>query len=171
MTKIYPYKFIQKIVYAGLERAKSPINRKGIIFINRMSIVNTLLMLAFSITVPFLNLSQVLFFTVPFTFLFALPPWFNSLGYFSFCRYYFSILPLFFVTGVCIHNSGALGDKYLILTTAAIPLILFRDKQKIYLLFALNILIFLLVIWYQNFFQPMIKLPADVINVYFILAQ
>ena len=171
MTKFYPKKVIKSIVNAGLSKAKSPINRKGIVFINRMSIVNTFLMLAFSVTVPFLNLSQVLIFTIPFTFLFALPPWLNYKGYFSFCRYYFSILPLCFVAGVCIHNGGALGDKYLILTTAAIPLILFKDKQKIYLLFTLNIFVFLFVIWYQNFFPPMIKLSQEVINVYFILAQ
>lgn len=171
MVKLYFNTILKQITYAGLNRAKAPINRKGIIFINRMSILNTALMLAFTTTVPFLNLSEVWLFTVPFTVLFSLPPFFNHKGYFAFCRYYFSILPLVFLVAVCIHNGAALGDKYLILTTATIPLVLYRDKSKIYLLFTLNVLVFVFITWYQSKYSPMLNIPKYVQDIYFILAQ
>lgn len=170
MAKFYPYTLLNLIASAGLSMAKAPINRKGITFINRMSILNTFLMLIFSFVLPLLNLTQVLFFTIPFTFLFALPPWFNYKGYFSFCRYYFSILPLIFLAGVCIHNGAALGDKYLILTTATIPLLLFRDKKKIYMLFALNVLVFIVISLYQHYFEPLMSLSPAISRIYFSLA-
>lgn len=171
MGKIYVLKWLETITYAGLKLAKAPINRKGILFINRMSIVNTLLMLLVSFTLPFFGLHQVLFWAVPFTILFALPPLLNSKGFFSFNRYYFSVLPLLFLLTVCIHNSSEMGDKYFILTSAAIPLILFRDRKKIYLLFSLNVLVFLFVLWYQHRFTPLVMLTRDVIQIYFICSQ
>lgn len=164
-------KIIRSITSAGLHLARAPINRKGVLFINRMSIVNTSLMIVFSCMMPFFDLAHVLFFTIPFIFLFALPPVFNFKGYFAFCRYYFSILPLVFLLLVCIHNGATTGDKYLFLTTATIPLILFKSKIKIYLMFLVNIVVFFFVIWYQQNFTPIIILPEYIQRVYFILAQ
>jgi serine phosphatase RsbU (regulator of sigma subunit) len=171
MSKIYLLNLIQKVTYAGLKLANAPINRKGILFINRMSIVNTVLMLLFSLTLPFFQLNAILWLTLPFTLLFALPPLFNAKAKFAFARYYFSVLPLFFILMVCLHNSADMGDKYFILTTAAIPLILYRDKAKIYKLFALNILVFLFIMWYQNHFEPLVVLPDYFRNIYFVCAQ
>ena len=132
MTKIYLYTFIKDLSLSGLSLTKTPHDRKSLLFINKMSLVNTLFMLAFSITLALLDLDEVLFFTIPFTFLFALPLYLNSVGKLNSCRYYFSIMPLFFIAGICIHNGSHLGDKYLLLTTATIPLILFKDKKTIY---------------------------------------
>jgi serine phosphatase RsbU (regulator of sigma subunit) len=171
MSNLYFFDILKKITFAGLHRAKATINRKGVLFINRMSILNTTLMLIFSVALPFLDLSEVLFFTIPFTVLFAIPPLLNHLGYFAFCRYYFSILPLVFLIAVCMHNGAALGDKYLILTTATIPLVLFRDKSKMYVLFSLNILVFLFITWYQSQFTPLVDIPKYIQDIYFILAQ
>jgi serine phosphatase RsbU (regulator of sigma subunit) len=171
MSKLYLINLFQSVTYAGLKLAKAPINRKGILFINRMSIVNTALMLLFSLTIPFFNLTHVLIFTIPFTLLFALPPWLNSKGYFAFTRYYFSIIPLVFLLCVCIHNNANMGDKYFILTTAAIPLILFRDRNKIYVLFALNVAVFMFIAWYQNNFTALVSVPDFISSIYFICAQ
>lgn len=171
MVKLYFNTLLKEITYAGLSKAKAPINRKGILFINRMSILNTLLMLVFSVTLPFLNQSELLLFTVPFTLLFAIPPLLNYKTYFSFCRYYFSLVPLLFLITVCIHNGAELGDKYLLLTTATIPLVLFRDRSKIYFLFALNVIVFLFITWYQSNYRPMIILPNYIEDIYFLLAQ
>jgi len=171
MSNLYFFEILNKITFAGLHRAKAVINRKGVLFINRMSILNTTLMLIFSIALPFLDLTEVLLFTVPFTILFAIPPYLNHKGYFAFCRYYFSILPLVFLTAVCMHNGAVLGDKYLILTTATIPLVLFRDKGKMYLMFSLNILVFLFITWYQSQYVPLVTIPQYIQDIYFILAQ
>ncbi|MGE0567824.1 MAG: PP2C family protein-serine/threonine phosphatase [Bacteroidia bacterium] len=159
------------VAYAGYYQANASINRKGILFINRMSIINTFLMLAFSLTVPFLNLSEVLVYTIPFTFLFALPPLLNKQKLFSFCRYYFALLPLSFLTFVCIHNGNLMGDKYLILTTSAIPLILFKRKRTIYLMFAVNILVFLFIVWFQNNYEPLVVLEDSYKQAYYVLSQ
>ncbi len=171
MVTNYFTRILKKITFAGLQLARAPINRKGVLFINRMSILNTMMMLIFSFTMPFFSLEELLVFTLPFTILFALPIFLNYKGYFAFCRYYFSVLPLLFLIGLCIQNSSVLGDKYLLLTTATIPLVLFRDKSKIYLMFTLNILVFLFIVWYQYNFKPLITMPEVVQQVYFILSQ
>ncbi len=165
------YNFFKKTAFAGLSKAKAPINKKGILFINRMSMVNTFSMLAFSVAVFFLNLTDVLIYTIPFAFLFSLPPLFNYKGWFYFCRYYFSVIPLLFLLMVCIHNGEVMGDKYLILTSAAIPLILFKNKKDILMLFFLNVAVFFFILWYQSIYQPLIVVPYYVQRLYFILAH
>jgi serine phosphatase RsbU (regulator of sigma subunit) len=123
-------------------------------------------MIVFSVTAPLFDLPDVLFFTIPSMFAFALPPYFNAQGRLEFSRYYFAIVPLAFLLGVCIHNSPELGDKYLILTSATLPLILFKKRRTIYLLFALNVVAFFLVTIYQNMFQPLVIIPKSVQWIY-----
>jgi serine phosphatase RsbU (regulator of sigma subunit) len=171
MTKIYFYTLIKQITFAGIRLAETPHDRKSLLFINKMSLLNTLLMLAFSVTVTFFGLYDILYFTIPFMMLFSLPPYFNFKGQLLFCRYYFSIVPLCFLIAVCIHNGSMLGDKYLILTTATIPLILFKHKKTIYSLFAANVLVFFAVEWYQSVFPPTINLPEFITTQYYIYAQ
>ena len=134
----YIYYFWKKITLSGLRLADSPHDRKSLLFINRMSIINVLTMIAFSVSAPLFDLPHVLYLTVPFMFAFGLPPYLNALGQLKFCRYYFALIPLFFLIGVCIHNSSELGDKYLILTSATLPLILFKKKRTIYLIFGVD---------------------------------
>lgn len=69
------------------------------------------------------------------------------------------------------HNDSVLGDKYLLLTTATIPLILFKDKRAIYGLFTLNIVVFFLIEWYQANYLPMMHIPEFFEKQYFIYAQ
>lgn len=171
MNKIYLYKIYHKVSRAGISRVEGAQDRKNLLFINKMSLVNTALMFAFSLTVLCFHMSGFLLFILPFMLLFALPPVLNHLGLLNFCRFYFSILPLIFICGVCIHNGSALGDKYLILTTATIPLILFKDKKTIYGLFAINVITFFLIELYQANFEPMIQIPEFFEKQYFIYAQ
>jgi serine phosphatase RsbU (regulator of sigma subunit) len=161
MSSNYIYYVWKKITVSGLRLAETPHDRKSLLFINRMSILNVLSMIAFSVSAPLFNLPHVLYFTLPFMFAFGLPPYLNSLGQLKFCRYYFAILPLFFLVGVCIHNSSELGDKYLLLTSSTLPLILFKNKRTIYFLFGLNILAFFLVTLYQSTFKPLVLLPEN----------
>jgi serine phosphatase RsbU (regulator of sigma subunit) len=171
MNKIYPYQLIKKLTLSGITLTKTPHDRKSLLFINKMSIVNTTFMIAFSITLILLNMGEALRFTIPFTLLFALPPYLNSKGKLFFCRYYFSIVPLIFLVGICVHNGAHLGDKYLLLTTATIPLILFKDKKTIYTLFFMNIIMFFLILWYQSVFKPLVILPEFIEKQYYIYAQ
>jgi len=156
----YIYYVWKKITVSGLRLADNPHDRKSILFVNRMSILNVIAMITFSISAPFFNLSDVLFFTIPFMFAFGLPPYLNHTGRHEFCRYYFALIPLLFIIGVCFHNSAELGDKYLIITTATLPLILFKNKPTIYLIFGLNILSFFLITLYQSAFDPIVILPS-----------
>ena len=74
-------------------------------------------------------------------------------------RYYFALVPLIFLVAVCIHNGSELGDKYFILTTATIPILLFRKPWVIYLLFFINVLMYFFIVWYQSNFPPMERIP------------
>jgi serine phosphatase RsbU (regulator of sigma subunit) len=149
----------KKVTLSGIRSAKTPHDRKSLLLINRLSMLNTLLMVFFSVMGIVLDLSYVLYFCIPFGIAFALPPYLNSLGKFEFSRYYFSIIPLFFLLAACIHNSDELGDRFLVLSTAAIPLILFKERWKINLLFSLNVAVFFFVSWYQAHYEPMERIP------------
>lgn len=171
MKKLYLYKIVRYITLSGIRLVQSPNEKKSLLFINKMSMINTVLMSAFCITVLCFGLHSMLLFTLPFVILFALPPYLNAKGYLSFCRYYFSIMPLFFLLGICIHNNSQLGDKYLLLTTATIPLILFENKKVIYGMFTLNVFMFFFIEWYQSVFEPMAVLPEFIEKQYYIYAQ
>ncbi len=160
----------KKITVSGLRLADTPHDRKSLLFINRMSILNVLSMIAFSVTAPLFHLPHVLYFTIPFLFAFGLPPYLNHIGQLKFCRYYFAIIPLFFLIGVCVHNSSELGDKYLLVTSATLPLILFKNKRTIYLIFGLNILAFFLITLYQTTFEPLVLLPPTAQWIYSVFS-
>ena len=169
LTK-YIYYVWKKITVSGLRLADTPHDRKSLLFINRMSIVNVLTLLAFSVSAPLFNLPHVLYFTIPFMFAFGLAPYLNHSGHLKFCRYYFAIIPLFFLLGVCIHNSAELGDKYLILTSATLPLILFKNKRTIYFMFGLNIAAFFLITFYQSIYEPFVLLPETAQLIYSVFS-
>ncbi|MBP7809264.1 MAG: SpoIIE family protein phosphatase [Bacteroidia bacterium] len=166
----YIYYVWKKITVSGLRLADSPHDRKSVLFINKMSVLNVLAMIAFSVSAPLFNLQHVLYFTIPFMFAFGLPPYLNHLGKLKFTRYYFAIIPLVFLIGVCIHNSAELGDKYLILTSATLPLILFKNKKTIYLIFGLNVVAFFLITLYQTTFEPLVLLPDTLQWIYSVFS-
>lgn len=166
MLLSYIHRIWKKFVILGLSKTQSPHDRKSLLFINRMSVFNALLMLGFSLTAPLFDLPDVLCLTLPFLFAFGLPPYLNKLGYLNFSRYYFSIIPVVFLIGVCIQNSSALGDKYLLLTSAAIPIILFKNKHAIYTLFTVNIVTFFFITWYQSVYEPLVQIPDYLQTVY-----
>lgn len=155
----YIYSLWRKVTISGLKAGKTPHDRKCILLINRMSMLNTFLMILFSLLGPFLGLYQVLYFSIPFAFAFFLPPLLNKLKYLELSRYYFSLVPLIFLVVVCIHNGSELGDKYFILTTATIPILLFRKRWVIYFLFFINVLMYFFIVWYQSYFPPIERIP------------
>ncbi|MGZ3932715.1 MAG: PP2C family protein-serine/threonine phosphatase [Bacteroidia bacterium] len=155
----YLSSFWRKVTVSGLRNGATPHDRKCILLINRMSMLNTLLMVLFSILGPIVHLYEVLYFSLPFAIAFSLPPLLNKLKLLELSRIYFCLMPLIFLVGVCIHNGAELGDKYFILTTATIPILIFRKKWVIYLLFFINVLMYFFIVWYQNNFPPMAEIP------------
>ncbi len=155
----YIYLLWRKVTVFGLRPGLSPHDRKCILLINRMSMLNTLLMILFSILGPIVGLYQVLYFSIPFAIAFSIPPILNKLKYLEVSRYYFSITPLIFLVAVCIHNGSELGDKYFILTTATIPILIFRERWIIYTLFFINVIMYFFIVWYQAKFAPMEAFP------------
>jgi len=153
------YSVWRKITVFGLRSGASPHDRKCILLINRMSMLNTLLMVLFSILGPMVGLYQVLYFSIPFAIAFAIPPILNKLKFLEVSRYYFALTPLIFLVAVCIHNGSELGDKYFILTTATIPILIFRERWIIYTLFFINVLMYFFIVWYQSNFSPMEGFP------------
>ena len=156
----YIYSLWRKVTLSGLRSGANPHDRKCILLINRMSMLNTLLMILFSVLGPIVGLYQVLFFSIPFAIAFALPPILNRLNFLEFSRYYFSVTPLIFLVAVCIHNGSELGDKYFILTTATIPILIFRERWIIYTLFFINVIMYFFIVWYQANYLPMEAFPA-----------
>lgn len=155
----YIYSLWRKVTVSGLRSGSSPHDRKCILLINRMSMLNTLLMILFSLLGPIVGLYQVLYFSIPFAVAFAIPPVLNKLKFLEVSRYYFSLTPLIFLVAVCIHNGSELGDKYFILTTATIPILIFRERWIIYTLFFVNVLMYFFIVWYQSTFPPMEGFP------------
>lgn len=166
----YLHRLWKTVIISGINKTQTPHDRKSLLFINRMSVVNVLMMIGFSITAPLFDLPNVLYFTLPFLFAFGLPPYLNKIGYLNFSRYYFAIIPVVFLIGVCIHNSADLGDKYLLLTSAAIPIILFRNQKQIYSLFAVNVLAFFFITWYQFGHEPLVQIPQVLKTVYAVFS-
>lgn len=149
----------RQVTISGLKSGTTPHDRKCILLINRMSMLNTLLMVLFSVLGPVVGLYQVLYFSIPFAIAFAVPPLLNKLNFLEVSRYYFSLVPLIFLVAVCIHNGSELGGKYFILTTATIPILLFRERWIIYTLFFINVLMYFFIVWYQSYFPPMERIP------------
>ena len=77
----YIFSLWRKVTVSGLKAGKTPHDRKCILLINRMSMLNTLLMILFSVLGPIVGLYQVLYFSIPFAFAFAVPPILNKLKY------------------------------------------------------------------------------------------
>jgi len=145
----------------GLQFAKTTHQRKTVLLINKMSAILVLTMVLFSIFGPIMGLWDVLLFSIPGIFAFSLGPLFQKKGWIFFSKYYFSFAPVLCVFAVCIHNSAQMGDRFFFITTAAIPLIIFRNKLDMFLLFLFNIFAFFLTEWYQSTHAPLKQLPLD----------
>jgi serine phosphatase RsbU (regulator of sigma subunit) len=144
----------------GVQFAKTVHERKTILLINKMSAVLTLMMFLFSLLGPVLGLWDVLLFSVPFGIIFAVTPLFQKMGWLLFSKYLFTFSPVLCIFCVCMHNSYQMGDRFFFLTTATIPLIIFRRKLDMILLFFFNVFAFFLIEWYQSTHPPMKQLPA-----------
>jgi hypothetical protein len=158
---------VDKISYAGLEFVKNNHDRKCILIINRMSIILTVMMFTFICFATVFRIYMLYYFTVPFLIAFALAPWFNSKGWLTFSKFFFCFSPVVCLLVVCIYNSIDLGDRYFFLTTATIPVLLFRKTWLVYLLFYMNVGAFIFANWYQSYHLPILIIPKEVEPVYY----
>jgi serine phosphatase RsbU (regulator of sigma subunit) len=149
----------KKFSTGGVQFAKTTLERKTILLINKMSAVLALMMLFFSSLGPVLGLWDVLYFSVPFGIIFAITPFFQQMGWLKFSKYLFTFSPIVCVLCVCLHNSLQMGDRFFFLTTASIPLLLFRRQLDMYLLFMFNVGAFFFIEWYQSTHAPGHQLP------------
>ena len=159
-------KLLDKINYAGLEFAKSTHDRKCILIINRMSIILVLMMFSFICFALVFTIYKLFYFTVPFLVAFSLAPWLNSKGWLTFSKFFFCFSPLTCLLVVCVYNSINLGDRFFFLTTATIPVLLFRKTWLVYLIFYLNLAAFLFASWYQSNHTPIIEVPKQIETYY-----
>ncbi len=149
-----------------MDHATNAHDRKCILIINRMSMVLTLLMLMFASMSPILHISQLRYFTLPFCVAFAITPFLNYKGWLTFSKYYLTFMPVICLVFVCFFNSIQMGDRFFLLTTATIPIILFRKKATIYGLFYISVAAFIFTSWYQSTHEPIIKLPQQLQEIY-----
>ncbi|MDP3558013.1 MAG: SpoIIE family protein phosphatase [Bacteroidota bacterium] len=154
-------KFLNKIITAGTHHAKSPNDVKSIYIINRMSIIMTVMMVAFCILGPLMKLYDTLYFALPFLFAFALAPYLNYKGWLTFNKYYFTIVPVIFLCLICWYNGINMGDRFFLFTTAIIPIILFKNKIVVFALFYLNMIAFFFVSWYQTTHDPVVPVAQE----------
>ncbi len=154
-------KFWAAFSIGGVQFAKNSQERKTILLINKMSVILTLMMLLFSLFGPILGLWDILIFSVPFGIVFAITPFFQRMGWLLFSKYLFAFSPVLCIFFVCIHNSVQMGDRFFFLTTATIPLIIFRKKLDTFLLFMFNVVAFFVIEWYQSTHAPLKQIPID----------
>ncbi|MCX6312694.1 MAG: SpoIIE family protein phosphatase [Bacteroidetes bacterium] len=145
----------------GLQFAKTVHDRKTILLINRMSVILTAMMLLFSLLAQILGLWDILLFSIPFGIIFSIIPLLQRNGWILFSKYLFTFSPVLCIFFVCIHNGAQMGDRFFLLTTAMIPLIIFRKKLVMFLLFLFSAFAFLVVEWYQSTHEPLKKLPNE----------
>ncbi|MBL7912940.1 MAG: SpoIIE family protein phosphatase [Bacteroidia bacterium] len=154
--------FLGKIINSGIDYTTSPHDLKNIKLMNRMSIIMSIVMFIFCVMAPVIKLYDTLYFAVPFLFAFFLTPYFNYKRWFTFNKYYFTIIPIICVCLICWYNSINLGDRFYLFVTATIPVILFRKKILIYTLFYLSMAAFYFVTWYQSTHAPVAIVPHDI---------
>ncbi|MDP1800164.1 MAG: SpoIIE family protein phosphatase [Bacteroidota bacterium] len=151
-----------RLLNAGVNFTKDPQEAKTIMLMNRMGFIMTIMMFVFSLLSPIMGLYNMLYFTFPFAFAFILVPYFNYKHWLAFNRYYFSVVPFLFLCLLCWYNSIELGDRFFFFATATIPVIVFREKLTIFLIFSLNIFGFFCMTWYQNTHAPVVYVPASI---------
>lgn len=126
-------------------------------------------MMFFSVLAPILKIYDILYFSIPFCIAFSVAPFFNAKGWLTFTKWFFTFTPVLCVTGICFYNSIELGDRFFFLTTATIPIILFRKNWVIYLLFAVSLAAFIFTSWYQGSHEPVVRLPKELETQYYYL--
>ncbi len=159
--------FIEKIAHSGISFAENSHDRKCILIINRMSMILAVLMLMFVALVPVLKTYDMIYFCVPFFFAFSAAPFFNSRGWLTFTKWFFTFTPLICLLIVCVFNSIDLGDRFFFFTTATIPILLFRKTWVIYFVFYINVVAFVFASWYQNTHEPILHLPKQMESQYY----
>ena len=125
------------------------------------------MMLMFGAFGIILKVTYLLFFSVPFLVAFSLAPFFNSKGWLTFTKFFFSFAPVICILTVCIFNSADLGDRYFFFTTAAIPVILFRKTWAVYLIFYVSVGAFIFATWYQSSHEPLIVVSKEITIQYY----
>ena len=150
-----------KILNAGIHFAKDPQETKIILLMNRLAFIMTVMMFVFSALSPIMHLYDMLYFTFPFAIAFILAPYFNYKGWLLFNKYYFTLIPIPLICILCWYNSIALGDRFFFFATATIPVIVFRSRLVIFIIFYLNIIAFFLMSWYQENFSPYVEVPPE----------
>ncbi len=140
---------IKKITYAGFSEAKNSHDRKSVLIVNRMSLILIILMILFVVLSPIIAIEKAFYFSISFLIIFSLTPFFNTRGWLTFSKYYFSFVPVLGVMVICYNNPGALGDRYFFLTTAVIPILLFRKTWVVYSIFYVSVAAFIAMSFYQ----------------------
>ncbi len=158
--------FVNKINYAGIDFAKTSHDKKCILIINRMSIILSILMFTFACFALLFKIYMLLYFTTPFLFAFSLAPWFNSKGWLTFSKFFFCFVPMTCLIIICIFNSIEQGDRFFFLTTATIPILLFRKTWLVYSVFYLNVAAFVFAQWYQSNHAPILTIPKEIEIIY-----
>ncbi len=154
-------KLFYKILNAGVNFAKDPQETKVILLMNRLAFIMTIMMFVFSALSPLMHLYDMLYFTFPFSIAFILAPYFNHKGWIRFNKYYFTLIPIPLICILCWYNSITLGDRFFFFATATIPVIVFRCKITIFIIFYLNIIAFFAMSWYQNNYDPYVEVPPN----------
>lgn len=160
-------KFIKKITYAGIEFTENSHERKCLLIINRMSIILAILMLSFAALAPVLKTYDILYFSLPFCVAFSVAPFFNSKGWLKFTKWFFTFTPVLCLISICFYNSIELGDRFFFLTTATIPIILFRKNWVVFLIFCVSVIAFIFTSWYQSTHEPVARLPKELQTQYY----
>lgn len=88
----------------------------------------------------------------------------------TFIKVYFCFMPILFAFLLAVFFIGkGGGDKYYILNTFILPLVVFKKRIHYIPIVIFNILCFLLIVYFQNEISPYFTFPAENYQYYFLL--
>ena len=161
----------QIIGNAGAVHCKTAHDRKIVRFMNRLAPVAgsigilylLILKLKFGILSAGLDLIQVAVCLV----LMCIPG-FNKRGLFFTSKIIFSVVPVVLILAICISVGRGDGGPNLFFASAALPLILFREKWLYVFFFLLSMAGFYCINYYLDHHQPLVEVPAEFLRISFM---
>lgn len=155
-----------KISIIGLHSASSLHDRKAIILMNRMSVVLATFMLVFVMNAIILGDHIIIPFASFFCLNFLMVPVLLHRGFFGPAKWFFALTPIIEVSVIALVNGEMGGDKFYLMTTGVIPVMVFRSKWIGFLLFELSIICLFLVSYLQSIWPPLMHVDPKIILIY-----
>jgi serine phosphatase RsbU (regulator of sigma subunit) len=159
----------KQISGSGLQYCKTPHDRKTVVLLNKISTICALTMILFLAFCAFFTNGTLLPFVFFFGIVFGSLPLIHSYGFLKLGKVLGCIIPVCIISFISLVSLREGGDRYYLLVTAVIPLILFKNRWAYILFFDLNVAVFLFLDWFQRNYEPLMDIGMKDIYAYYII--